>query len=143
MSLFSIGGPITNPALGNTESTNAGAYLSGLLSTFIGVAFVGVVIIFFFMLVMGAISMITAGGDKGQYELSKSRITKAVIGIFILLLVFAIINLIGCVFGVSLLEFEIGEMNVSFSGSAICGGGSTAAGSPGGSGSPGPPPIPI
>ncbi len=117
---------ISNPALGNTlQDVNGVSFIGSFITTLISIAFVVGIIIFFFTLILGAISLITAGGDKGQYELAKSRMTKAFIGLFVLFLVFVIVNLIGCIVGVNLLEFEIGELNIGFSGSPICGGSSS------------------
>ncbi len=118
---------LVNPALGDLGNTDPVVFTGNLLSTAISVLFVAGVVIALFMLLTGGILWITSAGDKGKYETAKSRITQAIIGLFVLLLVFAIINLFGCLLGVNLLQFEIGEMNVGFAGSPVC---NTPAGSP-------------
>lgn len=123
-----LGTTLTNPALGDLGDTPPGNFAGGLLNTAISLAFVAGIILFLFLLLTGAIMWMTSGGDKGKYETAKARITQAAVGLFILFLLFVIINLVGCIFGVNLLQFEFGELNVSFTGSPVCGGGSSIPG---------------
>ncbi len=135
---------ITNPAIGNLSTANATEATGSLLSTAIAILFVGGAILFFFLLATGAIMWMTSGGDKAKYEAAKMRITQAAVGLLILFLVFVIVNVVGCIFGVNLLEFEIGELNIGFGASPVCGGSSSGGGGGGGGGgAPGPPPIPL
>lgn len=109
------GNPITNPALGPTlQSYAAGGggvlFLQTLIPNLIGLAFVVGVVIFFFMLVIGAIQWISSGGDKGAVEAARGRITQALIGIVVLFSVFAIIKLIEGFFGINILTLDIGPL---------------------------------
>ena len=71
-------------------ATDAG----GLLKTVITLVIVVAALLTLFYLVMGAISWITSGGDKGKVEEARNKITAAVIGLLILAAVWAIFNLV-------------------------------------------------
>ena len=81
-----------------------------MLPNIIGLIFIVGIIIFFFMLLMGAVQWISSGGDKGKLESARGRLTSAIIGIVILLSVFAIMQLIQTFFGVSILTLDIGPL---------------------------------
>jgi len=70
-------------------------------------------IIFFFMLVIGGIQWITAGGDKANAEGARGRITAALIGLVIVFAAFAIVNLLSSVFGINLFTLNIGKISNS------------------------------
>lgn len=101
---------ITNPALGNLSSNSGIEFFQKLIPSLIGLAFVAGVIVFFFMLLLGAIQWMTSGGDKGNMEIARGRITSALIGIIILFSVFAIIKLVEGFFGISILALDIGPL---------------------------------
>jgi len=73
----------------------------------IGPFFIGGAIIFFIMLLSGGIRWIASGGDKTRLEGARGQITHALIGLVILLSAFAIIKLIGTLFGVDLLNLSL------------------------------------
>jgi Type IV secretion system pilin len=108
------GGDITglhNPALSTQLQLLTGTeYLKKMLPNIIGLFFIIGAIIFFFMLLMGAVQWISSGGDKGKLESARGRITSAIIGMVILLGSFAIIKLIETFFGVSILTLDIGSL---------------------------------
>jgi hypothetical protein len=62
---------------------------------------------FFFMLVLGGISWITSGGDKGKTEAARNRITAGLVGLVIVFAAWAILTLIESFFGVNLRGFNI------------------------------------
>lgn len=104
---------IGNPALG--PSLNALRYdgilfFQKLIPALIGLVLVVGVIIFFFMLLIGAITWISSGGDKAAIEGARGRITQALIGIVVLFSVFAIIKLIEGFFGINILSIDIGPL---------------------------------
>lgn len=68
---------------------------------------IGGVLAAFAYLVLGAIKWITSGGDKNQLAAAKEQIIQAIIGLFILLSVFVIMNLIGYFFNINLLELQL------------------------------------
>jgi hypothetical protein len=51
---------------------------------------------------MGAIQWITSGGDKGQLEGARNKITNALIGLIIVGASWAVFTLIGQFFGIAL-----------------------------------------
>lgn len=69
-------------------------------------------IIFFFVLVVGGIQWITAGGDKAGTEAARKRITNALIGLAIVFAAWAIISLINLLFGINIFELNIPSFTV-------------------------------
>lgn len=94
--------PITNPLLPNYGEDVT--FFSKLTRSLIGLAFVMAVIIFIFIVIIGAIQWITSGGDKGAVQSAQGKITNAIIGLVILLASYAIIKVIGDFFGISALQ---------------------------------------
>lgn len=104
---------IKNPILGNNLQSLSGAeFFSRLISTLITFGFVAGSIIFFFMLLMGAIQWITSGGDAKQLEAARGRITSALIGIIVLFAIFAIIKVVEGLFEISILTIDIGVLKI-------------------------------
>jgi hypothetical protein len=102
---------ITNPVL---PAPNAGAsgnagvtFLQKAIPAAITFGFVIGIIIFFFMLLIGAIKWISSAGDKTALEGAKSTITNALIGLVILFALFAIIQLINTFFGLHLMNLTL------------------------------------
>jgi hypothetical protein len=58
---------------------------------------------FMFTFLIGAIGIITSGGDKGAYETARKRITTGLVGLIIVVFSVAIINLIGKFLGFDIL----------------------------------------
>ena len=104
---------ITNPALGGELSKNTGVeFFQKLLPALIGLGFVAGAIIFFFMLMIGAIQWMSSGGDKGALESARGRIASALIGIIILFSVYAIIKLVESFFNINILTLDIGPLKI-------------------------------
>lgn len=101
---------ITNPILGNLGKQTGVGFFSKAIPSAIGLAFVIGAIIFFFMLVTGAIQWISSGGDKQALEGARGRITNALIGILILFAAFALINVLQTFFGIKILTLDIGPL---------------------------------
>lgn len=105
------GGSIINPIL-PTPSTgtsgNAGVtFLQKVIPAAISLGFVIGIIVFFFMLIIGAIQWIASGGDKQAVEAARGKVTNALIGLVILFAVFAIIQIINIFFNVKLFELTL------------------------------------
>jgi hypothetical protein len=99
---------ITNPALGeNVRNFSGTEFFNKLLPNLIGLSFIVGAIIFVAIIIVGAIQWIISGGDKAGIESAKGKITNAVIGLVILLSLFAIIYVIENFFGIKLLELRI------------------------------------
>jgi len=106
----------TNPVVGNTliglETADSSQFLNVFLPKFVGLLLVVGSLSFFFMFMWGAIEWILSGGDKAKLESSKSRITNALIGIFLLFIVFAIIELIETFFEINILTIDMGPLTI-------------------------------
>ena len=100
---------ISNPIF-PTQNTSGAAGVSFLQSAIpyaIEWGFIIGAVIFFFMLLIGAIKWISSGGDKQKVEDAKGTLTNAFIGLVILFAVFAILGLLDTFFNVNLLKFTI------------------------------------
>ena len=108
-----IGNPALGPVLqGFAGSEGGSAFFSTLLPKFVTLVLIGGALIFFFMLVWGAIQWITSGGDKQALETARSRITQALIGIIILFASFALIQFIESFFGIHILTLDINALKI-------------------------------
>lgn len=97
---------IGNPILNNGTQdgvTFFSSFIPKLL--FFGVAIGGV--IFMFMLLLGGIKWLTAGGDKAQVEAARSQITQAIIGVIILFSILAIAKVVESLFGINLININL------------------------------------
>jgi len=91
-----------------TKQGNAGVNdISVLFSAVFNAAVVFAVVFVFGMLILGGYGWITAGGDKAKVEEARTRITNALIGLAIVASAWALINIIGNFFGVSVNSFEL------------------------------------
>jgi hypothetical protein len=98
---------ITNPGIGNLNNNSGIGFFQQLIPSLIGLAFIVGAIVFFFMLILGAIQWITSGGDKNAVESARGRIGQALIGIIILFSVFAIVKVVENIFGINILMLDI------------------------------------
>lgn len=106
---------ITNPVLSNIVQGNTGiSFIQKLIPSLVGLGFVAGVIIFFFILLTGAIQWIVSGGDKGAIESARGKIVNAIIGVVILLSLFVIVGLIEKFFGINLLIINIGPLKIDY-----------------------------
>ncbi len=102
---------ITNPALGpNLSGLSGSGFFAALLPKLVTLVFIIGGLIFFFILVTGAISWITSGGEKQALESARSKITNGLIGIVILFVGFAVITFIERFFGIKILTIDIGSL---------------------------------
>ncbi len=99
---------ITNPALNSSIKDLEGAeFFNKFLPNLIGLSFVIGVVVFVAIIIVGAIQWIISGGDKAGIESAKGKITNAVVGIIILLALFAIIAVVENFFGVEIINPKI------------------------------------
>lgn len=101
---------LTNPVLGPAGNQGGVEFFQTFIPGLIGLAFVIGSIIFFFILVVGAIQWITSGGDKQALEAARGRITNAIIGIIILFSLFAVLDLIHIFFNITIMRLDIGPL---------------------------------
>lgn len=96
---------IYNPALSPLVGRGKGIEIINLiLGNILSVIFVLGVVLAFFFIVIGGVQWITAGDDKVKMEAARGRIASALIGLVVLLAVFAIMKLIGAFFGIEQLN---------------------------------------
>jgi hypothetical protein len=80
--------------------------LLNLISVAILIILIFAALAFLFMLILGGVSYITSGGDKGKTEAARGKITAALIGLVIVFAAWAVVNLVSTFFGVNILSFQ-------------------------------------
>lgn len=85
------------------ESLTPASMVSGAIS----LVLLAVALVFFFMLIWGGLRWVMSQGDQKNVETARNQITNALVGLAIVFAAFAIMRLIGTVFGVDLFNFEI------------------------------------
>lgn len=98
---------IKNPILGSLGNQTGASFFAKVIPSAIGLAFIIGSLVFFAMLVWGAIEWISSGGDKQHLESARGRITNALVGIVILFAAFAILNVIEIFFGIKIMTLDI------------------------------------
>jgi len=99
------GGSIRN-AFSNTAffSGTAGDSINKLVSTVIAIITIAAGIWFIFLLMTGAIGIMSAGGDKQAVSNAQKKITTGFIGLVIVISGLFIASLIGTIFGIDILD---------------------------------------
>lgn len=90
-----IGGAIDTFDLGG----QSGDSFNDIISKIIGVLTIIAGIYFFFILIFGAITWISAGDDKGKIEGAKKNISNGLVGIALTVSALFIIQIVGTIFG--------------------------------------------
>lgn len=104
---------ITNPALGPSLQGQSGVgFFQSLIPRMVGLVFVIGSLVFFFVMVVGAIQWIVSGGDKAAVEAARGKIANALVGFVILLAVFALLKVIEDFFGIDILTLDIGPLRI-------------------------------
>lgn len=103
---------ISNPITGNLNSNSGATFFVKFISAVVTIILVGGALVFFFMLIMGAIQWISSGGDKQAVQNARGRVTSALIGIVILFAVFAVAKLLEYFFGISILTIDIESLKI-------------------------------
>jgi len=104
--------PIENPALPKINPTSGITFFQDLIPAFVTLGFVIGSLVFFFFLISGAITWIVSGGDKTKLESARSRITNAIVGFVILLLAFAVVNLLESFFHIDITLLDIEAIKI-------------------------------
>lgn len=99
-----ITGTFNTPGNLGNPGTNAGNLFTSVLSGAIGLLTVIAGIWFIFLLVTGAIGIMTSGGDKQAAEGAKKRITNALIGLLIVVAGIFIVDFVGGILGLNILD---------------------------------------
>lgn len=80
----------------------SGITVPKIIQSSISLVLIVAAIVFFFMLVIGGIRWITSGGDKGATEVARNQITAALVGLVIVFAAWAIMQLVGGLFGITI-----------------------------------------
>lgn len=88
------------------EATDALGVFTQFISAAIGLMTIIAIIWFIFVLISGAIAIISAGGDKATLESSRKRITSAIVGLVVVVAGIFIIDLIGTLIGIEILDIK-------------------------------------
>lgn len=78
---------------------NAIITFSNLISSMIGLMTIIAIIWFVFVFIIGALGIITSGGDKAALETSRKKITSGIVGLIVTVLAVIVIRFIGDLIG--------------------------------------------
>lgn len=87
--------------------------VSSLVSALIIIALLFGAVSFFFMLIIGILRRTSAKGDYSKINSSKNNILTSVVGMFLVFLIWAVINLIDLFFGVSIPAFTFNHFRTN------------------------------
>ncbi|RLC35732.1 hypothetical protein DRH14_00090 [Candidatus Shapirobacteria bacterium] len=101
-----VSAQITNPLLPKAKQNinHPTIFLNRFLKMAIGIFFMVGILYFLWHLAMGAYHLIATQGDKNKFQTAKDELTHAFVGLTILFSLFAILKLIGIVFGINSLS---------------------------------------
>jgi hypothetical protein len=92
-------------ALGSVASgVDATNKFANTISKIIGFLTVMAGLWFMVQLLLGAFGWISAGGDKQHLDNAKKRITNAIVGLFLVVVSFAVFAIVGAFFGLDVLH---------------------------------------
>jgi len=112
--------------LGQNVGNGIDAFTAVLSST-VGIMTLVAFIWFLFLLITGAIGIMTAGSDKQALEGARKKITNGIIGVVIVILAVSIISLVGFIFKIPFLDLPT-LFNQIIGGAATGGGGGGGGG---------------
>jgi hypothetical protein len=105
--LAQLTNPALPPSLGSGDYTRGGTIVGILISNIAGLLFLFAFLLTFLYLIMGGIAWITAGGDKGQLETARNKITNALMGLVVVAAAYAVFTLVGQFFGLNIQALKI------------------------------------
>lgn len=95
-----IGDPLGGFGPLGLEGGDAPSVFANIISGAIGLLTIIAGIYFIFVLITGAISWLSAGGDKGAVENARKRITSGLIGLIVVVSAIFIVRLIATLLGI-------------------------------------------
>lgn len=99
-------GPLGTGLGGLTGPDTAISKFIDLISKAIGVLTISAGIWFIFQIMAGSFQWLTSGGEKQALQNAQKRITNAVMGLFVVVISYALLSLIGLFFGIPLLNIK-------------------------------------
>lgn len=112
--LGNVLGPTSDPAL-------AFANFTSTLSTAMGILTISAGIWFIIQILAGAFQWLASGGEKQGVENAKKRITNAIMGLFVVVFSYALISIVGLIFGFNILSPFKSLMGIPIGGQATPG----------------------
>lgn len=107
---------ITNPVLSQTlldilAGGNPGlAFLNLMLQNLIIIFFIIAALVFFFMILVSGIQWMTSAGDPKGLEAARGRLIAALIGLVIVLSIYAILALLKTLFEIDLTKLDVSRL---------------------------------
>jgi hypothetical protein len=108
-------GKITNPAIPTLEKYQGGGgigFFQQIIPQFVGLAFLIGTLVFFFIMIIGAIQWIVSGGDKTALENARGKILNALVGVILLFSLFALLKVVEHFFDINILALDIGPLKI-------------------------------
>lgn len=99
-------GPVgcTIGALCNSSPGDAGNQFGLIITAAIGILTIVAFIWFAFQVIIGAYSIISAGGDKGKVTEGQKKITNGITGVVVVVSAIFIVRIVGFILGVNTLD---------------------------------------
>ena len=96
---------INNPVLKNqTIATNPDTYVNSVIQVFVTLLIIVGVLYFVINFIMAGFHMISSQGDPKKFEEAQKSLIYSLLGITIVFIIFAILKLIGHIFGITGLD---------------------------------------
>lgn len=96
---------ITNPVLKtNVTQATSGTYVNNIIQTFVTLLIIVGVLYFVINFIMAGFHMISSQGDPKKFEEAQKSLIYSLLGITIVFIIFAILKLIGHIFGITGLD---------------------------------------
>ncbi len=112
MKLAQLKNPIVGDKLNPSSGVEAVGQFNNVVQVIITSLLVVASIFFVFNFIIGGIRWITSGGDKARIEGARSSILNAVVGLVVVFSVFVILSLLESLFGVNLLQIDVGVLRM-------------------------------
>jgi hypothetical protein len=102
---------VTNPVLNNQKiNDNPQGYFNSAIQSVISVFFIFGLVYFIYHLVLSGYHMISSQGDPKKFEEAQKSLLYAFLGIIIIFSIFAIVKLVGTIFGIE----GLGQLKISW-----------------------------
>ena len=105
--LAQITNPVLQPVIGAGGRAQGGTATGKIIASVMGGMFIIAFMIAFIYLITGGFHWITSGGDKTNLEHARNKIIHAVVGLIVVASVFAVVNILGKLLGLDLLNLPI------------------------------------
>lgn len=97
-------GPLGDLGEGRIVTHNAFVQFTRVFSVGVGVLTISAGIWFIFQILSGAIKWMTSGGEKQALQNAHKHITNAILGLFVVVFSYALIGIVGLIFGINILS---------------------------------------